>query len=179
MKSMIWKNVAIATLALGGAAAPAALAQTAPVQAQPSAPIPSEVELAKMVWTTMIAVDQANKAGNYSVLRDLAAPGFQAANDNARLTQIFAQLRASNVDLSNTLLTVPSYRSRPAMVQPDMLRATGFFPLRPTAIEFDLVYQWAGDRWRLFGVAVAPFQLLQPAEQPAAAPQPPARRRGQ
>ena len=63
----------------------AALALAAPVHAQTQAaqppisvePVPSELELAKLLWSTMTAVHHANLSGNYSVLRDTSANGFQ------------------------------------------------------------------------------------------------------
>jgi hypothetical protein len=153
------------------ATVPPAFAQQAPPFA--SAPVPGELELAKMVWSTMAAVDHANRSGNYSVLRDLSAPGFQIANDPARLTQIFANLRNANVDLSNTLLLAPTYRSAPRMVQADILQVQGSFGLRPTAIAFDLYYQWVQGRWRLFGVSIGPSQIAtqQPGGSVAQQPQ--------
>ncbi len=128
-----------------------------------------------MIWSTMAAVDHANLAGNYSVLRDLAAPGFQINNDSAKLAEIFAALRASRTDLSNTLLLAPTYRAAPAMVQPDVLRVQGAFGLRPTAINFELYYQWVGGRWRLFGVSITPASIAtqQPGAAPTPQPQPP------
>lgn len=140
-------------------------AQQAPAPA--AAPAIGELDVHKLVWSTMIAVDQANKSGNYSVLRDLAAPGFQASNDPARLTQIFAGLRATNIDLSNTLLLAPTYTARPTMVQPDVLRMQGYFGLRPASVRFELIFQWIAGRWRLFGVSIVPFQM--PADQGAPA----------
>jgi len=131
-----------------------AAAQTSqpPVAAQP---VPGELELSKLIWTIMAAVDHANMAGNYSVLRDLAAPGFQANNDAASLAQIFQSIRESRVRLSNTLLLAPTYTAAPLM-QGGVMRVQGFFGLRPTAISFDLHYQWVNGRWRLFGISIAP-----------------------
>jgi hypothetical protein len=132
---------------------------------QPTAEAPApaaaldQMQLSKLVWSTMIAVDQANQSGNYSVLRDIAAPGFQANNDAAKLAQIFANLRSSGVDLSNTLLLAPSFSAQPRMVQANMLQLQGFFGLRPTAINFELLYQWSGNKWRLFGVAISPAPM--------------------
>lgn len=154
--------IAPALLLCGFGIAPV-LAQTAP-RAAPTAgqppvsavPIPNELELAKLIWSTMAAVDHANQAGNYSVLRDLAAPGFQSVNDPAALAQIFASLRATRIDLSNTLLLAPTYRAVPAIIQPGIIRVQGYFGLRPTAINFDLYYQWIGGKWRLFGVSISP-----------------------
>ena len=151
---------------LSGLFAPAAmllLMAAQPVTAQTAAPppasiqpVPGELELSKLIWTTMAAVDHANLSGNYSVLRDLSAPAFQGNNDAARLTQIFAGLRASGTDLSNSLLLGPTWTAAPAIVPGGLLRLQGYFGLRPTAIAFDLTYQWVGGRWRLFGVGITP-----------------------
>lgn len=131
-------------------------------------PVPDELELAKLVWSTMAAIDHANIAGNYSVLRDLSAPSFQSINNPARLSQTFASLRDSNIDLSNTLLLAPRYTIAPAIVRADILHVKGVFGLRPTAIGFDLYYQWVEGRWRLYGVSIAPASLsnVQPARRP-------------
>ena len=131
--------------------------------------MPSPLELSKLVWGTMLAIDQANRSGNYSVLRDLGAPGFQANNDAAQLTAIFASLRQQDVDLANTILLTPTYTAPPTMAAADVLRLRGQFGLRPTAIGFDLYYQWTSGRWKLFGVSIVPIALAR--QQPA----PPAR----
>ncbi len=159
----------LALAALGGAPAPILAQQAVPTS---SVPVPDELEMSKLIWTTMAAVDHANLSGNYSVLRDLAAPGFQMANDPAKLTQIFASLRQSGVDLSNTLLLAPSYSMPPRLEQPGLLRVRGMFGLRPTAIAFDLYFQWINGRWRLFGVSIAPATIAtqQPGAPPAPAP---------
>lgn len=164
--------------ALAALSSPAIAQVPAAPQAAPasSVPIPDSLELAKLIWSTMAAVDHANQAGNYSVLRDLAAPGFQIANDAARLTQIFASLRASGIDLSTTLLLAPTYTGTPRFVQPGILEVKGLFGLRPTAIAFDLYYQWIGGKWRLFGVSIAPVQLAGQLAGPQPAPPQPGRR---
>ncbi len=143
-----------------------------------SVPVPGDLELAKLIWSTMAAVDHANQAGNYSVLRDLAAPGFQVNNDSARLAEIFRSLRASRIDLSNTLLLAPTYNGAPRMVEPGVMQVRGGFGLRPTAIGFDLFYQWSAGRWKLFGVSIVPLAITtqQPAPAGQTPPPPPAKR---
>ena len=158
----------------------AAQVPSAPVPPAPSSvPIPNDLELSKLVWSTMAAVDSANQAGNYSVLRDLASPQFQALNDAAKLTQVFSNLRASRLDLSSTLLLAPTFTATPRYVQPGILMLKGFFGLRPTAVAFELYYQWVVGRWKLAGVSIAPAPIAsqQPSSQaPAPAAQPPRRR---
>lgn len=142
-------------------------------------PVPSELELSKLIWSTIAAVDHANQAGNYSVLRDLSAPSFQMNNDAAQLAQIFQGVRQSRIDLSNALLLAPTYSAPPTMVRADVLRVQGMFGLRPTAILFDIYYQWVNGRWRLFGVSIGSESIAtqQPGGAPAARPQPPAPQR--
>ncbi|HEX8225687.1 MAG TPA: hypothetical protein VF605_17890 [Allosphingosinicella sp.] len=115
-----------------------------------------------MVWSAMAALDHANQTGNYSVLRDLGAPDFQASNSTASLGGIFQALRASRVDLGYTLLIAPNFQFPPAFVQNGLLRVRGAFPLRPSAIGFDLLFQNISGQWRLFGIAVAPIVAQQP-----------------
>jgi hypothetical protein len=153
---------------------PAPVAPPASPPAVSAVPIPGELEVIKLVWTTMAAVDHANQSGNYSVLRDLASPSFQIANDPAKLTQIFASLRASGTDLSNTLLLAPTYRGVPKFVQPGVLYVQGYFGLRPTAISFELYYQWVQGKWRLLGVSIVPSNMG--SEQPAPPPVKPVRK---
>lgn len=110
----------------------------------------------KMIWTTMVALDQANTTGNYSVIRDLGAPAFQLGNSAATLAGTFQALRTAQVDLSNCLLVTPSFDFAPAIVQGGMLRLRGSFPLRPIGVAFDLLFADVDGKWRLFGMAVVP-----------------------
>src|SRR4051812_17480640 len=91
----------LAALALfAGLAGVPALAQQPSVQPPPSAEaVPDQLELSKLIWSTILAVDHANRSGNYSVLRDLGAQGFQINNDAAKLAEIFAGLRSQRIDL--------------------------------------------------------------------------------
>jgi hypothetical protein len=124
--------------------------------------VPDALTVAKLVWSTIAAVDHANATGNYSVLRDLGAPGFQSANNAATLGTVFQNIREQRLDLSNALLVSPSYELGP-QIEGGMLRVRGLFPLRPTGIAFDLLFQPVGGRWALFGIALRPVSNVAPA----------------
>ena len=126
---------------------------------------PGQLELSKLLWSTIAAVDHANQSGNYSVLRDISAQGFQIQFNPARLTELFSGLRRLNVDLSNAFLVPPTYYEAPQMVSDDTFRARGIFQLRPIAIQFEVYYQWEQGRWKLFGVELKPQEMavIQPA----------------
>jgi len=168
--------------ALGLTASPAQAQNRGTLQAPPSLrPVPDQLELAKIIWSTLLAVDHANRSGNYSVLRDMSAQGFQINNDPARLTQLFSSLRESRVDLSNTLVLAPTFFEPPRQLQEDVFQVKGVFQLRPTAIQFDLYYQWEQGRWKLFGIDLQPVSMSQamagPTPQQPAPARPTPRRR--
>jgi hypothetical protein len=150
-----------AALALGvaGLAAPAAAQQ-------PTVSAPDQTETHRLIWSSLAALDHANRTGNYSVLRDLGAPSFQAQNSAANLAGIFQVLRAQQIDLSYALIVAPNFDFPPAVIEGGLLRARGNFPLRPYPIGFDLLYQRIDGEWRLFGMAVVPLQPPAPHTQP-------------
>jgi hypothetical protein len=138
------------------------LVQQPTIQPPPSiSPTPSQLELSKLIWSTIAAVDHANQSGNYSVLRDISAQRFQINFNPARLTEIFAGLRNLNIDLSNALLVPPTYYEAPEMVSNDVFRVRGVFQLRPISIGFDMYFQWEQGRWKLFGIDLQPQQMIE------------------
>jgi hypothetical protein len=124
--------------------------------------MPDQYKLNLLIRTTIIAINQANKTGNYTVLRDLAAPDFQNAE---KLAEIFTGLRNSKFDLSPALFFDPKLIRQPELLTNGMLRLTSFFNTRPQRVNFDLIFQPMETDWRLFAVNVgtkeAPAQKVQ------------------
>jgi hypothetical protein len=147
---------------LAAAASPlAAQAPVAtPVANQPG--VPDMIVVNKLIWSAMAALDQANQTGNYSVLRDLGSPSFQANNSLAALGGVFQALRNRQLDLGFTLVVDPNLQYPPGIVQGGLLRLRGTFPLRPSPIGFDLLFQNIAGQWRIFGIAVAPIEPATP-----------------
>jgi hypothetical protein len=112
----------------------------------------------------MVAIDQANRTGNYSVLRALGSPQFQQSNPPAILSNVFAGIRSQRIDLANTVVFEPTYEFPPAIVD-GLLRLRGMFRMRPTGVRFDLLYQWNGT-WTLHAVALQAESTTQPAGAP-------------
>lgn len=130
-----------------------AIAQPVRAQTEPLS-VPDAYKLNMMIRTTLIALNQANRTGNYTVLRDLSAPAFARTNDAARLAEIFAKLRKRDLDLSPILFFQPKLRQEPAITDNGLLRLTGFFETKPEQISFDMLFQSVEEDWRLFGLAV-------------------------
>jgi hypothetical protein len=69
-----------------------------------------------LIRSTLLTLNDANQSGNYTVLRDLAAPDFQARNTAADLSQIFSDLRRRNVDLYGAALLAPQLTAVPRSI---------------------------------------------------------------
>jgi hypothetical protein len=108
-----------------------------------------------LIRSTLLALDDANKTGNYSVLRDLGAPGFQLGNTDARLAEIFAAQRKDNLDLSGVAVLEPQLTVLPEIEANGMMRMAGFFPSVPTQVNFELLYAPVNRQWRLMGLSVS------------------------
>src|SRR5262249_7682677 len=122
--------------------------------AQPPQPI-SSGQAVYLVRSTLMMLNDANRSGNYTVLRDLAAPDFQARNSAADLAQSFADLRRRNFDLFAAALLPPQFTSGPAVDANGRLRLIGFFATSPQRINFDLTFQSVAGQWRLLAIGVA------------------------
>ncbi|MBG0799782.1 hypothetical protein IYX23_19110 [Methylocystis sp. L43] len=121
------------------------------------APRPAEIDkngVLILIRSTLLALDQANKTGNYTVLRDLSAPGFQT-NTAARLGEIFASQRKDNLDLSGVAVLEPQLSMLPQIESNGMMHMAGFFPSVPTQIRFELLYAPVQGQWKLFGLSVS------------------------
>jgi hypothetical protein len=158
-------TILAALLAAGGS-----LAYAQPKQQEaPPAPVSAQIDrngVLILVRTTLLALDQANKTGNYTVLRDLAAPGFQALNNAARLAEIFATQRRDNLDLSGVAVLEPQLTLLPQIEPNGMMHLAGFFPSIPTQLNFELLYAPVDRQWRLNGISVSLGQAAPQAPEP-------------
>jgi hypothetical protein len=104
LRSLMFAALAV-TIASG------ARAQQSKPEPKPAAHAPTPALIDRngvliLIRSTLLALDQANKTGNYTVLRDLGSPGFHS-NTAARLAEIFAAQRKDNIDLSGTAVLDP------------------------------------------------------------------------
>ena len=116
--------------------------------------MPDENTLARLVWSTMITLDDANETGNYAVLHQSGAPEFVRSQSPEKLAGLFSELRGKNVDLSRTLSISPTWDMPPAINEAGYLRLRGGFEFRPRAVRFDILYRLSGGDWKILGLSV-------------------------
>jgi hypothetical protein len=118
-------------------------------QAASAFAIPSDDTLVALISSTLIALDQADATGNYSVFRELGAPGFQVANSTGKLSETFAKLRSRSFDFSPIVLLQPKLirRHRPLQFSLHIqLSIRSRHPALEQGVEFGGLRDIGGDR---------------------------------
>lgn len=138
------------------AAAPGATAKPAAKAVQPTPTPPSPIAVLALVRSTLLAVDQANRTGNYTVLRDLAGPRFRDANNATKLSQIFGVLIVQGIDLLPVSVVEPRYTQDAKITRERMLHVAGVFSVRPRPVAFEILFEPVDGQWRLYGLSISP-----------------------
>ena len=136
--------------------APPAYAQSKDKRVTQKAAHPANIDrngVLILIRGTLLALDQANKTGNYTVLRDLGSPNFQA-NSAAQLGDIFANQRKQALDFGAVAVLEPQLTLLPQIEPSGMLHMAGFFPSVPLQVNFELLFEPANRQWKIFGVSV-------------------------
>ena len=137
----------------------------------PQVVMPGAEKLVTLIRTAVLTLNDAVQTGNFTVLRDTAAPGFREANTAARLSQVFSNLAQQHIDLSSIAVIAPQLAETPVIdPKTSMLRIKGWFPTQPMQINFVLVFQPVGGRWRVFGISVNATAPTAPPQSPDGAP---------
>ena len=106
-----WRGVVLRALGLF-----AAVILTAGMTLARADTVPDETGLARLVWSTMVTLDNANRTGNYDVLQQLGSTEFQKANSPKALAGAFAPLRNRRVDVGRAILITPTYYLEPGFI---------------------------------------------------------------
>lgn len=125
-----------------------------------------------LVKSALLALDHANKTGNYTVLRDLGSISFQA-NTAARLAEIFESQRTQKLDLAGIVVLDPQLTLLPQIEPNGMLHMAGFFPSVPSQVDFEMLWEPVNREWRLYGLSVS-LSSGGPKAPDAPPPEPPA-----
>jgi hypothetical protein len=131
--------------------------------------LPDADKIVLLVRTTLITVNDAVQTGNYTVLRDKAAPAFRDGTTPAGLMQTFTALTNQRIDLSPVAIIAPQRTELPALDKESRLRLKGYFPGQPVGIAFDMTFEAVAGSWRAYTLSVELAKM--PAPSQAAAPQ--------
>ena len=132
-----------------------AFAQSKPTPANSKPPSRvSGLTISALIRGTMIAVNHANRTGNYTVLRDLGADYFSRTRSAAALTELFKGMREAGINLFDTVLLDPRIVGGAKLTTDGKLGLQGFFATKPNYITFDLVYFYEGGEWKIAAITI-------------------------
>ena len=149
MIGRILKLLVVASLCLGGAAG------LARAEGRSHLSVPTPDVLLMLVRTALVALNQANFTGNYSVLHDLGTPRLQSTASQAQLGIAFTNLREQKLDLSRVLLLSPELTEPPSVTHDGTLRLAGVFPTSPVQVAFVMAFRPVAGIWRIEGLSVS------------------------
>ncbi|WP_137388144.1 hypothetical protein [Rhodoligotrophos defluvii] len=119
---------------------------------QPQRP-PASGEILALIRATLIAVDQANRTGNYTVLRQLASQHFQDANSAEQLAEIFKGWRLSGMNLTALTNSPISFSRAPVVDRKGRLSLAGTLTGQTVQVSFELAFNYEADRgWALYEI---------------------------
>jgi hypothetical protein len=144
---------------------PAPAVTSPPVASPPGAGTPA-IEWHQtliLVRTYLAALQAADQTGDYRVLYEMGAPGFQAANPPERLATVFAHLRSYN--LNAVLVDTPTFTQPPVVDRAGRLNMKGYFLRDGYRVDFLLIFEAEQGTWKLFGMG-ADVTAVSPAKAP-------------
>ena|SRR6185503_6784670 len=160
-----WMVFAIAALASLSIVLPpistVAQAPMDPRNSMPAAPVQPAIQQDAqrtaaiiLVKNALLAVNQGNLTGNYTVLRDLSSPGFREKNSAADLAAIFQGIRQQKFDLSSIVVMDPVL-NQPRISADGQLALDGYFSSQQMRINFQLAFQKSNaGAWMIHGVSL-------------------------
>lgn len=147
--------------------------------AQSPQSIPDHAAQVMLIRNTVVALNHANITGNYTVVRDLASERFRQRHTAGDLATTFTNLRQQKLDLSPVLLFEPTLTQVPGTDQYGRLHLVGYFPTRPLAVRFALVFQNVPAGWVIdeISLSLAANETAQANQQRVPLPQRPVEQR--
>jgi hypothetical protein len=131
-------------------------------------------EISMLIRATVVALHQANLTGNYSVLHDLGDSQFQAAYNQATLSDMFRGFRDRHINLEPAILYDSDLDAPPKLTTDGLLRVVGHFATAPEQVVFDITFHNQGGIWRLnslnAGTRPVPLAAASPQPQPTGQP---------
>ena len=152
--------------ALAGGAAQAGKAGK---KAEAAKPVPIDAaHMVVLTQTAVIALNQANLTGNYTVLRDYASRPFHASNTATDLAALMQRVRAERLNLLPVLTTDPVIERSDVSLDGRIIRLSGRFPVSPRPITFDLEFLNEDGIWRIYGLSVGAIDPPAPSQESGA-----------
>ncbi|OUS18285.1 hypothetical protein A9Q88_00405 [Gammaproteobacteria bacterium 50_400_T64] len=116
--------------------------------------LPSDLENQKIVLETTLAFAQAVNAKDLSLFRNQTTKEFKAEFSHEQFETVFAGFIKQEINLLPAAKLNPEFHIPPILSDDGTLILRGYFPTRPSQIEFDYNYLWRNGGWKISGISL-------------------------
>ena len=97
----------------------------------------------------LLRIDDALRSGNYTVLRDLAAPSLRDTQTSATLALLLAPLWQRKIELLAAAIVEPKFTRAVVIRDGAEMQLEGYLPTAPQQINFAFALHVVGGAWQL------------------------------
>ena len=116
--------------------------------------LPSEPENEKIVLDTTLTFAQAVNTKDLSLFRNQTTKEFKAEFSHEQFETAFGGFIEQEINLLPVATLKPVFHTPPALDEGGTLILRGYFPTRPSQVEFDYNYLWRSGGWKISGVSL-------------------------
>jgi hypothetical protein len=119
-----------------------------------AAVLPSAEDAVALIHASTDIFASGVNAGDFTALRDAAAPELKAQFSVADLDTQFKAFVDNRIDLTPLQSVAPNLSSEPSLDDDGVLRLVGYFPAEGGKVDFDYKYVFRFIGWRLISIQV-------------------------
>ena len=116
--------------------------------------LPSNSENEKIAMDTTLAFAKAVNANDLSLFRNQTAKEFKTTFTHEQFEQAFSGFIEQKINLLPVANLKAQFRDPPSLSNDGVLTLTGYFPTRPSQVEFDYSFLWRNNEWKVSGISL-------------------------
>jgi hypothetical protein len=124
------------------------------VSTNSTAGVPPEAELDRMVRESLLAFNQAVRAGNFTTFHAQLADTWKKEITPQRLQAVFQEFVDKGIDIGPIKDVKPRLAPAASINDRGVLTVAGQYPTQPSHVRFELEYAYEKGRWSLSGITV-------------------------
>jgi len=116
--------------------------------------LPSSSENEKIAVDTTLAFAKAVNANDLSFFRNQTTKEFKAEFSHGQFEKAFSGFIEQKINLLPVAKLKPKFHNPPFLSEDGTLTLKGYFPTRPSQVEFDYSFLWRDEGWKVSGVSL-------------------------
>ena len=116
--------------------------------------LPSSSENEKIAMDTTLTFAEAVNTNDLSLFRKQTTKEFKAEFSHEQFEKTFSGFIEQKINLLPVAKLKPQFHNPPFLSKDGTLTLKGYFPTRPSQIEFDYSFLWRNKGWKISGISL-------------------------